>query len=909
MPDWRAYVRDHLPALSCSPEREAEIVEEVAQQLEDIHSGAVRAGASPAEAEARVEREITDWRVLARDLERAEGPVFAASRAVALQHVEPTMQQFRAGQRLLEILRDARVSVRSLTAQPLFTLTTVLTFALGIGATTVVFSLVHSVLLSPLPYRQPERLAVVQQVIPEIAARVPILGVNPRSFLAWQKSCRQTCDEIAAIVATRSTLTGIGEPEGLDGARISPGLFDVLGVSPMLGRTFTAAEDVAGRNRVVIVTHAFWQSRLAGDPAVIGRVLALDGVPVEIIGVLPVSFRSPQLPQFAKPHPGGDPFDFFRPMAWSDDLRQTRGEFDNFVIVRRPAHVSVQATQAELSAITRDDYADAQFHPYAVARPLLDGVTADARRPLWLVLAAVAAALLIACVNVAGLLGSRWTARQRELAIRTAIGAGRWRLAQLVAIESLVLAGTGGVIGYALAAASLQTVLTLAPAAIPRLDEVRLDTTTLIVVAGVTLACAWICSVVPAWRVARIDPGDTLKTGALTMTPGRRWTAIRAWLVAGEVALTTMLLMVGGLLVASFVNVLRVDRGFTTATVVAANIELPATRYPDVAARARFFDALLERLGSAPGIQAAGLARVLPLEGDATVDNFIPEGNTQPPEAQAVGNHIQVSAGYFRVMGLPLLRGRLLTPDDHARRVAVISERTTRALWPEQEAIGRTFRRGRQNSWEVVGVVADSKIRGFETEPGLVAYIPYGIDTRSGFSLAVRGSGGDAATIATARQVVKTLDPDLPLQRVRVFDDVVDDALAMRRFQVRLMTSFGIAGLLLACLGIFGVLSGMVEGRRGELALRLALGASPGSVRRLIIRQGLTPVICGLAVGLVAGLGAARLAASMLFGVTPAHPAVIFSVITIVLFVAIAACIEPATRAARTSFASALRGS
>jgi putative ABC transport system permease protein len=907
MPDWRSYVRERLPRLSCPPEREAEIVEEVALQLQDIHAGALRRGASAAEAEARVRDEIHDWRELARDLQLAEQPVLAVPRTVAIHRLEPAMHRFRVGQRLLEWLRDARLSIRALLARPLFTLTTVTTFAVGIGATAVVFSLVHSVLLSPLPYREPDRLTFVQQVIPEIADRVPILGVNPRSFISWERACRATCEQMSALVASRSTLTGLGEPEGLLGAKISPGLFDVLGIPPMLGRSFTRDEDAPGRNGVLIITHGFWQRRLAGDPAVIGRVLTLDSVQAEIVGVLPSTFRLPQLPQLSVPNRVANPFEVFRPLAWSEGLRQSWGEYDNVVIIRRPAGVSVQATEAELSAITKAEYERAQIHPYAVARPLMAAVTADARRPLWLVLSAVAAALLIACVNIAGLLGARWTARQRELAIRTAMGAGRLRLAQLVAIETVLLASVGGALGLALASMSLRAVLATAPAAVPRLDEVRLDTTSFVVTAAITLACALICAVVPAWRAARGDPADTLKASALSTTPGRRWIAIRAWLVGGEVALTAMLLVVGGLLIASFVNVLRVDRGFSTTAVVAADIELPAVRYPDTPSRARFFDTLLDALAREPGVAVAGLSRALPLEGLATVDGFVPEGDTRTGAPQAVGSHVQVSAGYFAAIGLPLLRGRLLTPDDNARPVAVISDHTARTLWPGHDALGRNFRRGRGDLFQVVGVVADAKIQGFEREPGLVGYVPYGLNTRNGLTLVIRGNAGDSAAIASARRVIKSLDPDLPLRRVRTLDSVVDDALAMRRFQMRLLAAFGAAGLLLACLGIYGVLSSMVEGRRGELAIRLALGAPPSRVGRLIVRQGLTPVIFGLAAGLAAGVGAGRLAASLLFGVAPAQPAVLATVIAIVVTVAVAACLGPAARAARTSFVSALR--
>ena len=329
--------------------------------------------------------------------------------------------------------------------------------------------------------------------------------------------------------------------------------------------------------------------------------------------------------------------------------------------------MSVQATEAELSAITKAEYERAQIHPYAVAKPLMAAVTADARRPLWLVLGAVAAALLIACVNVAGLLGARWTGTSAGAGDSDGDGRGRARLAQLVAVESLVLATAGGALGLVLASMSLRAILATAPAAVPRLDEVRLDTSSFLVAAAITLACALICTVVPAWRAARVDPGDTLKTSALSTTPGRRWIAIRAWLVGGEVALTAMLLVVGGLLVASFVNVLRVDRGFTTTSVIAADIELPARDIRTAALAARFFDALLDGLEREPGVGVAGLSRALPLEGLATVDAIRRRRRRTRRSAEPVGSHVQVSAGYFAAIGLPLLRGRLLTPDDHAR--------------------------------------------------------------------------------------------------------------------------------------------------------------------------------------------------------------------------------------------------
>ena len=421
------------------------------------------------------------------------------------------MHRFRVGLRLLEVLRDARLSFRALMARPLFTLTTVMTFALGIGATAVVFSLVHSVLLSPLPYREPDRLDL--RPAGDSGDRRP--RADPRRQPAvvhiLGRACRATCEQMAALVASTIDAHRAGRARRTHRREDLAGALRRARHPADAGAVLHSGRGCARPERVVIITHGFWQRRFAGDPAVIGRVITLDSVPVEIVGVLPATFRLPQLPQLSVPNRVDNPFELFRPLAWSEALRQSWGEYDNVVIVRRPAGVSVQATEAELTAITKAEYERAQIHPYAVARPLMAAVTADARRPLWLVLGAVAAALLIACVNVAGLLGARWTARQRELAIRTAMGAGRGAPGAVGGDRERPARNGRRRTRAALASMSLRAVLATAPAAVPRLDEVRLDTTSLIVTAAITLACALICTVVPAWRAARVDPGDTLK--------------------------------------------------------------------------------------------------------------------------------------------------------------------------------------------------------------------------------------------------------------------------------------------------------------------------------------------------------------------------------------------------------------
>lgn len=907
MRDWHRYVREHLPPLGCGRERETQVVDELAEQLQDIYDAGVRAGLSHEAADLRAREEVTDWAALARDLLEAEHPVSARPRALAQRVVSrPGPGDTSRAARLLELADHLRHGLRALRAQPLFTLTTVLTFAVGIGVTTLVYALVRTVLLAPLPYAQPERLALVQQVIPEIAERYPVMGVNPRSFLAWQQACRSTCDALAAIGWHTATLTGDGEAEGLAGARITPNLFDVLGVSVARGRAFEEAEATPGRDSVVIITHGLWQRRFGAALDVVGRRMTLDGVPIEIVGVLPASFSFPEIARF-----DGTPFgtpDYFRPFAWPPRLRQSWGEFGNAVVLRLREGATIDAATAELRRITDAEFAEAPLHPYPVVQPLAAAITGDVRGPLWLLLGAVAVALLIACVNIANLIGARWTARQRELAIRTAIGASRARLAALVATESLVLAVTGSALGVAGAWLLLHTIVSQLPVSLPRIEDARLDRASLLVAAALTAACGLVAGLLPAWWAARVDPGEALKAGSRTTTGPPQAATLRGWLVGLEVALTTLLLVLGGLLVASFVNVLRVDRGFSTESVVAADLVLSGTRYPDEAARARFLDQLLAALDRTPSIASAGLSQKLPLEGDATVDSMIPDGDPRPIAEQPMANHLQVSAGYFETVKLPLIRGRLLTPEDHARRVAVISQRAADVVWPNQDALGRSFTRTtRQAGWEVVGIVGDAHVRGLERDVPLVAYVPYGVETAGGFSIAVRSLSSPALAIADLRDVARRIDPELPLQRPRTLDAVLDGALALRRFQMRLVMAFAGAGLLLACIGIYGVSSGAVERRRNELAVRLALGASAGQVRRLVVRQGLMPVVAGLAIGLALGIAAARTVGTLLFGVEPTQPGVAAAVAVTVLLVAVVACLEPAVRAARTPLASTLR--
>jgi putative ABC transport system permease protein len=911
MHDWKAYVRRHLPSLGCPPEREADIVEEIALQLEGVYRTARASGASDAEALARAADEIPDWPALAAAVMASRYPRTAPIRGITHARLEPFVARQPFGSRLLTIATELRHAARSLAASPVFTLAATLTLAIGLGATTAVFSLVDGVLLEPLPFRDPSRLVIVQETIPELAERYPVLGANPRSFAAWTRGCR-TCDGLAALATTTGTLTGSGEPEGLVGARISPNFFEVLGLRFAAGRAFTPDEDRPGADAVVVLAHALWVRRFNADPSIVGRTIEIDGRAMQVAGVLAPAPDFPHLEHLTVV--GGFVLgapEFYRPLAWPPDLLRSAGEYDNVAIVRLAAGATPARLQSELDAITEADFRSEAIHPQTRVRPLADHWLGPARRPLSLLLASVVAALVIACVNVANLMGGRWVGRRRELAVRLAMGARFRDLLRLVAAEGALVATAGGAAGLLVAFAGFQALVRLAPAGTPRLESVGLDTSALAFGLAATLFCALVCSLVPAWHAFRGDAAEALKAGSHSTTDSPRWRLVRSWLVGGEVAVTSALLIVGGLLLVSFQNVLRVKPGFETDGVLAVDLKLPGARYPDAASRARFLDALVRDVRAVPGVEQAGIVRVLPLEGEATVDAIVAAGDPRPITAHPVGSHLQVSPGYFRALGFALVAGRWLEDADRRRNVALVSERTARAVWQDQNPVGRRFTRSnRQQEWEVVGVVADVRRLGLERDPGLTVYVPYwGTGTASEFTLAVRTSGDPASALGGVRDVVARLDRQLPLQRIRTMDAVLESTLANRRFQIRLMAAFGSAGLLLACLGVYAVVVSAVERRTPEFAIRLALGATPGVIARAVLGQGLRSVVTGLIVGIGGGMVAARSIASLLFGVSPYDAGVVAAVAGVMIGVGIAACLSPAARATRTDALIALRHS
>jgi predicted permease len=892
MHDWQAYVRGRLGALSCAPEREAEIVEELALQLEQIYRRMKAAGASDADACAEAEAEVEDWTALARTLVPRQAPP-----------VEPGAG---GGPGLFAELRHAR---RALTAAPGFTCLVVLTLALGVGASTAMFSLIDRVLLAPLPFPEGERLTVVQQVVPPIRDRYPVLGANLRSIRAWQDGCRVSCAGIATLEGLRGTLTVEGQPQAVTGARISEGTLDLFGIQPLLGRAFRHADMVDGSDRVVLLSHDLWQTRFGASPHVVGRTIELDGVRRQIVGVLPADPRLPALERITPLRRWvGEP-DVLVPFVPSPGRVQSAGDFSYVAILRlRPGATAAQARD-ELTPLTHAAFSDAPFRPEVLVHPLTEYIVRTAREPLWLLFGAVATMLIVACLNVANLTAGRWLARRRELAIRLALGASPRDLIRHASAEAVWLAAGGSAVALLFAYVALRLAVGWATVDIPRAEEVTLDTRALVFGLGISATCACLSCVIPVRTLIQRTPRQVLDEVAHNVSDAPRALYMRRTLVGIEVAGSVTLLILAGLLLASFVHVNGIDRGFVAEGRVAVDVVLSGTRYAEHEARTRLIDSVLEAIEAIPGVAAVAGAQKLPLEGEGSVDVFVPDGAKLFEGTQPTGSHLSVSPGYFHALQLRVIAGRTFTEADRQRRVAVINETAARSLWPHSSAVGQRFSRGQpKESWEVIGIVADTHTEKLERRASLVAYLPHWERTQAELSLVVRTAGSPDAILPEIRRAISRVDPGLATLNARTMEDVVSRATAARRFQMWLTIAFAITGLTIACLGIYGVVSASVSRRRAELAVRCALGASTRHIARTVLSEALAPVVAGLVVGAAGAAAAGSFVAALLFDVSPYDPTVFSTVAVLILGAALAACAGPLVRALRTSPIAAIRG-
>lgn len=858
------------------------------------------------EEEMRLHLELERDRLIDAGLDPA-----AAGRAARRRLGNPALIREDArsvrGWRWLDALaRDLRHVARGLRRSPGFTAIAVAVLALGIGTTTAVFSLVHGVLLSPLPFRDPGQLVTVQVHIREMEDRFPAFPANLRVLEAWA-DCRDACAGVAAIRPSRSILTDAGEPRSLRGARLTANFLDLLGVAPAMGRGFRAEDATVGGPGVAILTHDLWQGAFGGDPRMVGRVLTLDDERVEVIGVLPESFWLPDLDRLMPTPVGAGRAEIFRPLRYTPEQARRFGEFDYPAVVRLAPGSTAEQARPELTALTREAFREFSFTITPVVRPLDLQIVSDVRGALGWLLAAVAAVLLVACVNVASLLSARGLRRRHEFAVRSALGGNTADLVRHALAESALLAGLGGAAGAVAAHAFLRLAVAVAPLDVPRLDGVAIDGLALSVAAGATAVCAVGCGLAPAWRASRTASASALKADARAGSDPS-WRRFADLLVGAQVTLTVVLVVAGGLLLSSFVRVMQLDRGFDATSVVAVDVSLPASRY-DAGRVTRFHDELLARLADSPTVASAGLTQRLPLEGRAFVEVLVPTGRTPPDPAELaalVGNYRFVSPDYFETLGMVLTRGRLFTEQDRTRPVAVVTQQTASRLWPGQDPVGRRFLWGSPDrpEQEVVGIVGDARILGLDVDPGLVAYLPYWALARRDVTIVARGG---ADTVASVREALRELDPRLPLSNARALEDVLATSVAVRRFLLQATAGFGLAGLALVCLGVFGTVSQRTVRRRREFAIRLALGASRRSVVGQVCAEGMRPVAAGLAAGLIVSLAAARFIEALLFGVAPVDPGVLAGAALAVLGLGAGACLVPAVRALGVPPARTLR--
>ncbi len=843
-------------------------------------------------------------RLLAEENVRRGLPPEEAHRRARLQFgsVESAKESYR-DQRGLPIIdttvQDLRYAFRGVRRNPGFAAVAILSLAIGIGANTAIFSLVNAVLLQPLAYKEPQRLFAVRELVPHLFGRTAI-PVNPMHAREWARQC-PSVEDLALMRASRADVAGGGEPASFPGADVPHNLFTLFGVEPILGRTFFPEEEREGHNRVVILSESLWRSRFNSDPLLVGKPILIDGQNHHVVGIVPAWFRLP--------YAGATNvrFEVFRPLVLSRrEQSRLMGNFNYAAVVRLKRGVSAGQALAEINVVQarfpRQSGADVELK--ATLIPVHDLVTGRARLGLWMLAAAVGAVLLIVCMNLANLLLSRIASRSREAAIRTALGAGRGRQFRQVLTESLLLAVSGGAVGVLLASWSVQLLVATTTIDIPRLDEVRLDSGVLAFASCLTLLTAFLFGALPAWRLTRSDPQEALRAGSHTVTEGRRGLRLREALISVEVGLSAALLIVAGLLTTSLTRLLHVDKGFDANHVLTVDFGLSGGLYAEPVNRERFFDRLLAKISAIPGVQASGFVTALPTRGETWQDPIYLEGDGS--RRHPVNNRY-ASPGYFRALNIAIRNGRAFEESDRGRGVAVLSEKAAQLLWPgEPNPVGRRFIGEDDKPKTLVGVVAEVRAV-LHSDPPPTAYYPYWQRVPGGGALVVRTTGDPQTAAGALRAALRSEDPQVPIRAIRTMEEVVDLSVAQRRFQLTLMLAFAASALLVTSLGIYGVVSYSVARRRNEIGIRMALGAQRSRLLGQVIRQGMTPVMLGLAAGVAVALLLGRAIRGVLFGIQPTDPLTIAGVTVVLLVVGALACLIPARRAAGTDAIAAIR--
>jgi predicted permease len=923
MPDWKSYLRKHLSLPQMRGHREERIISELADHLEDLYREALARGASEKEARAHVEKWLGDTDLAAHELIRSEP---AHVRAKLNRWVEGREEDLRSrGRRwrsLADVLRDLRMALRALAKRPLFTGVVVLVLALGIGASTAIFTLVEAIILSPLPFEEPDRLITVSHTAP--ARGIEDAGQCAAWHFTYEDENR-VFEDLGMYGGRSVAVTGVGDPEAVPAMYVTSGVLRAIRAQPVLGRIFTPEDDEPGAPATVILGHGYWQTRFGEDPEVIGRTLRVEGRSQEIIGVMPPTLRSL----------GRDPALVFTMNFDRSTLFVGNIGFD--AVARLRDGVTLEQAHADVARMlplawekfpggpVASSSSPDQYSP--VLRPLKDDLVGSVANLLWVILGGVGVVLLIACANVANLFLVRAEGKETEMAVRTAMGASARRIGWEYLKESLLLGVLGGLGGVALAQAGLRGLVALAPSRLPRMEEVSINPEVLLFTLALSLGAGLFFGMFPVLKHGRSDLVEALKEGGPRGISGRAQHRTQNVLAVSQMALALLLLVSSGLMVRSFLALRNVDPGFRNAEeILALRLYIPSREVRDPAEMAATHELIDRRLAEIPGVASVGLATAIPMDGSINVNPFYVDGvdlwGGRPPP---IRRHKWIGEGYFETLEIPLLAGRTFTWEDVHNRFAgaILSESLAREYFGSpQAALGqRVAARPDPPRWhEVVGVVADVREDGVDQAPVLEVYWPQvtlafwegeppdEVDTWRTMGYAIRSSrAGTPDFLGAVRDAIWSVNPNLPLMGVRTLPDLMARSVARTSFTLVLLGIAGSVALVLGIIGVYGVITYAVSQRTRELGLRIALGARADHVRRMVLRQGLILSGIGVAIGLGLAFGLTRLMAGLLFGVSAVDPITFLSVAAGLTTVALLASYLPARRAARVDPMTVLR--
>jgi predicted permease len=896
---WLREFGNRVKALFSKSQQDSDLDDELAAHLDLLAQENIRRGMAADEARYAARREFG-----------------------AVEQIKETYRERRGLPMLETFLKDLRFGARMLRKNPGFTAVAVLTLALGIGATTSIFSVVNTLLLRPLPFPDSNRIVILQEAIPKIVpGKMSVSAPDVADF----RRLNHVLEDLGAFSSNAMDLSGTGAPVRVAATRMSAGVFHILGASPMIGRTFAENEDPMG-NHVAVLSYAIWQTRFGADPKISGKKIILDREPYTVIGVMPKQFEFPPegLPAFA-------PAQIWVPIGFNPFELENRGDlFDFGVVARLNAGTTLATANSDVMVIASQ--IQKQFYPpeaqdtskvalEASVTPLNDLIAGPTRPLMMLLLGAVGLLLLIACVNVANLTLARGTERQKEIAVRIALGAGRKRLIRQLLVESTLLGVLGGSLGLFAAYAGVKALVTLADQILPRAHEVSLDHTVLLFTLAISIVSGILFGIVPALSATKGDLNKSLKEAGRSKSDGRGHQRIRDAFVVAQIALALLLVIGSGLLIRSFLLARQTDPGFRPENTVAFSISLPGSQYQHMSDAQTFFDRLAAQMRALPGVASIGVSSDLPMN-NTWSHLFTAEGHeAEQRNGVPSDNHSLVDGDYFQTLGIPLVRGRFFNEAEMSGKdgVVIISDGMAKRYWPGEDPIGRRLKWGvavAKNPWlTIVGVVGDVKQGPLDeaTKPHTYEPFQHLCQGRHAFPLCtsrivlVRSLSSPAGLLSSVRTIVQQLDSQQPVGRVFIMDKIVSGSLAPRRFNTWLLAAFGFAALLLAAIGVYGVISYSVAQRTQEMGVRMALGAQPGNILRMVLGKGLRLAGIGLIIGIAAALALTQLMSSLLYDVRATDPITFVCVAALLLVVALAACWIPARRAMRIDPADALR--